>query len=96
MVVDAHDMSSLRQQAESLIQRAVDEGANVDFQRVRRIIALGEKYNYPPMLNGMIGHMENGIAAVNSEKRKQSFRKPFILKIKNLHFLKVKNLFKLF
>ena len=91
MLAYVHDMSSLRQQAESLIQRAVDEGANVDFQRVREMMDIATEFSSPELLTRAIGYLEYEIAAVNREKRKRSSRKSLVLKIKNLQI--VKNLF---
>ena len=91
MLVDVHNMSALRQQAESLIQRAVDEGANVDFQRVREWMDIAIEFNSPELLSRAIGHLESEIAAVNRERRKRFSRKSFVLKIKNLQIFK--NLF---
>lgn len=91
MVIGTHDISSLRQQAESLTQRAVDEGANVDFQRVREWMDIGTEFEVPELLSRAIGYLESEIAAVNREKRKGSSRKSFVLKIKNLQI--IKNLF---
>lgn len=84
MIVDAQNITSLRQQAESLIQCAVDEGANVDFQLVREWMDIGTEFRIPELLSRAIGYLECEIAVVNREKRKKSFRKPVILKIKNL------------
>lgn len=91
MLVDVHNMSALRQQAESLIQRAVDEGADVDFQLVRKWMDIGTEFETPELLSRAIGYLECEIAAVNREKRKGSSRKSFVLKIKNLQIFK--NLF---
>ena len=88
MVIGANDVSSLRQQAESLIQRAVDEGANVDFQRVREWMDIGTDFRSPELMSRAIGHLESEIAAVNREKRKRSTRKAIVLKIKNLQIIK--------
>ena len=91
MVIGVNHVSSLRQQAESLIQRAVDEGANVDFQQVRDLMDMGTEYGVHELLNRAIAHLEFEIAAVNREHRKRSSRKSFVLKIKNLQI--IKNLF---
>ena len=86
--MDAYDVSSLRQQAESLTQRAVDEGANVDFQRVREWMDIATEFEVPELLSRAIGYLESEIAAVNRKKRKGSSRKSFVLKIKNLQIIK--------
>ena len=91
MATGVHDISSLREQVESLIQRAVDEGANVDFQRVREWMDIGTEFRSPELISRAIGHLESEIAAVNREHRKRSSRKSFVLKIKNLQI--IKNLF---
>ena len=88
MAIVAHDISSLRQQAESLIQRAVDEGADVDFRRVREWMDIGTEFEVPELLSRAIGYLESEIAAVNRETRKGSSRKSFVLKIKNLQIIK--------
>jgi hypothetical protein len=88
MLMDAYDVSSLRQQAESLTQRAVDEGANVDFQRVREWMDIATEFEVPELLSRAIGYLESEIAAVNRKKRKGSSRKSFVLKIKNLQIIK--------
>ena len=79
MLVNVQDMSSLRQQAESLIQRAVDEGANVDFQLAREWMDIGTEFESPELLSRAIGYLEYEIAAVNREKRKQVFPEAFYL-----------------
>lgn len=92
MLVDPHGISSLREQAESLIQRAVDEGANVDFQRVREMMDIATEFSSPELLTRAIGYLEYEIAAANRDRRKRSTRKSFVVKIKNLQL--IKSLFK--
>ena len=91
MSLNDRDVILLRKKAEDLIQRAVDEGTSVDFQRVRVLIRLGEKYRNQEVLNAAIASLENGIAAANREEKRRSSRKQFIFKIKNLQL--IKNLF---
>ena len=84
MSLNDQDVISLREKAECLIQRAVDEGAEVDFHRVRELMEIGTTLEMPRLFNSVIAELEFELAAVNREKRKQSSRKPFVLKVKNL------------
>ena len=46
------------------------------------------EFEVPELLSRAIGYLESEIAAVNREKRKDSSRKSFVLKIKNLQIIK--------
>ena len=84
MSLNDQDVISLEKKAEALIQRAVDEGADVDFHGVRDLMEIGRVLEMPRLFNSVIAELEFELAAVNREKREQSSRKPFVLKIKNL------------
>ena len=92
MATGVNDISSLRQQAEDLIQRAVDEGAHADFQHVRELMDIATEISSPELFSRAIGYLESEIAAANRDRGKRSTRKSFVVKIKNLQF--IKNLFK--
>ena len=82
--MDDRDVHSAYMKAEDLISRAVDEGADADFQHVRQLMGLGVKYRTGEVIFPVIAHLERAIASIRREKMRRSTRQTFIVKLKNL------------
>lgn len=78
------DVHSAHREAEDLISRAVDEGADADFHHVRQMMRLGVKYGTSEAIIPAIAHLERAIASIRREKMRRSTRQPFIERLKNL------------
>ena len=78
------DVHSAYRKAEDLICRAVDEGADAEFQHVRQMMRLGVKYRSSELIFPAIAHLERAIASIRREKMRRSTRQTFIVKLKNL------------
>ena len=78
------DVLSVYKEAEDLIARAVDEGADAHFGDVRQLMEIGLRYRLSDVIYTAIAHLEREIASIRREKLRRSTRKPFIVKLKNL------------
>ena len=70
--------------AEALIGRALDEGADADFQFVRNRMYFAREYEIPHVYSIAIAHLEESISAAMREKARRSSRRSFVVKFKNL------------
>lgn len=78
------DVLSVYREAEDLIGRAVDEGANVHFAEVRDIMEMGLRYRSCRIIRRAMAHLEREIASIRREKLRHSTRQPFTERLKNL------------
>ena len=84
MAMNNEELRLLEDKAEALIARAVDEGADVDFQDVRFRMDAAREYGLRGPFSIAIAHLEERIAAAKREKAKRASRRSLVVKFKNL------------
>ena len=84
MALSDDELKLLEEKTEDLITLAVNEGARVDFEKVRVQKELGKKFRLRKSYSLVQAHLEEGIAAANREQKKRASRRPFIIRFKNL------------
>ena len=84
MAMNNEELRLLEDKAEALIARAVDEGADVDFQDVRFRMEVGSRYRVQRPFTIAMALLEDGIAVAKRERAKRVSRRPFVIRIKNL------------
>ena len=78
------ELDLLEKKAEALIGRALDEGADADFQFVRIRMSFAREYEIPQVYLIAIAHLEESISAAKREKARRLSRRSFVVKFKNL------------
>lgn len=84
MLENNEELKLLEDKVEDLIARAVDEGANVDFQDVRVRLDVAKEFGLRRPFSIAIAQLEEGIAAAKREKAKRASRRSLVVKFKNL------------
>ena len=84
MRTSEEELDLLEKKAEALIVRALDEGADADFQFVRSRMSFARYHQIPMVYLIAIAHLEECISAAKREKGRRSSRRSFVVKFKNL------------